>query len=150
MLRQTSSHVAAIILRTLLFITLVVILAGCANTSGTTTAANGHYDDWWLCADNCGAEDADCIDACTDKFNEKHSDPNPPPFKLQRRTGHGHKPLGFAGQLCPAGTVASSFPMPVYDPIGPDGVSGTADDGLFVDHYETVWYCLPEDLEPEG
>jgi len=41
--------------------------------------------------------------------------------------------------LCPGGTFASPFEQPIYD-----------DEGLFVVDYETVWYCLPNDLEPEG
>lgn len=41
--------------------------------------------------------------------------------------------------FCPGGTVATPFEQPIYD-----------DEGLFVVGYETVWYCLPVDLEPEG
>jgi len=40
---------------------------------------------------------------------------------------------------CPEGTFHSPFEMPIYD-----------NDGLFVVGYETVWFCLPDDLEPEG
>ena len=41
--------------------------------------------------------------------------------------------------FCPGGTVATAFDQPIYD-----------DDGLFVIGSETVWYCVPADLEPEG
>lgn len=41
--------------------------------------------------------------------------------------------------FCPGGTVATPFDQPIYD-----------ENGLFVIGYETVWYCLPADLEPEG
>ncbi len=154
MAKPTTPRLVARVWGALLFTALAVIVAGCPKTPGTTTAADDdYYDDWWLCANNCGEEDADCVDACTDEFNETHSGPQreePLPFKLRRRTGDGPGPMGFTGQLCPAGTEPSAFPMPIYDPIGPDGIPGTADDGLFVDHFETVWYCLPEDLEPAG
>jgi hypothetical protein len=40
---------------------------------------------------------------------------------------------------CPAGYHLSPFDMPVYD-----------DAGLFVVGYETVWFCIPDDLEPAG
>ncbi|MGH8611228.1 MAG: hypothetical protein ACREYF_04040 [Gammaproteobacteria bacterium] len=40
---------------------------------------------------------------------------------------------------CPSGTFLSPFDMPIYD-----------DEGLFVVGYQTVWFCLPEDLEPAG
>ena len=41
--------------------------------------------------------------------------------------------------FCPGGTVATPFEEPIYD-----------ENELFVEGYETVWYCLPADLEPEG
>ena len=40
---------------------------------------------------------------------------------------------------CPAGYHLSPFEMPVYD-----------ENGLFVVGYETVWFCIPDDLEPAG
>ncbi len=38
---------------------------------------------------------------------------------------------------CPEGHHLSPFDMPIYD-------------GLFVVGYETVWFCIPDDLEPAG
>lgn len=46
-------------------------------------------------------------------------------------------PGGFIN--CPPGYHPSPFDMPIYD-----------DDGLFVVGYETVWFCIPDDLEPAG
>ena len=46
-------------------------------------------------------------------------------------------PDGFAS--CPEGSYLSPFEMPIYDA-----------DGRFVVGYETVWYCIPDDLEPAG
>lgn len=64
----------------------------------------------------------------------------PVPFKLKlRKQGHSHShPDDFLGR-CPKGTVASPFEMPIYDK-----------DGLFVVGFRTVWFCIPEDLEPAG
>ena len=45
----------------------------------------------------------------------------------------------FVFNPCPAGSVLTPFEMPVYD-----------GNGLFVVDYETVWFCIPEDLEPAG
>lgn len=128
-----------------LFLFLAVLLLGtlvsaCA-TSGT--AQSDYYDDWWICVDDCGEDAADCVDACTDDFNASHDSPgkDTPPFRLQRRSG-GDGPPGIPPIIvnrCPPGTVLTPFPMPIYD-----------DDGLFVIGHETVWYCLPEDLEPAG
>ncbi len=53
-----------------------------------------------------------------------------------RRPGHGG-PGGFVN--CPPGTQPTPFDMPIYD-----------DEGLFVVGYKTVWFCLPDDLEPAG
>ena len=41
--------------------------------------------------------------------------------------------------VCPEGYHPSPFEMPVYD-----------ENGLFVVGYETVWFCIPDDLEPAG
>jgi hypothetical protein len=52
----------------------------------------------------------------------------------------GGRPTGPGGLVsCPAGYHLSPFEMPIYD-----------DDGLFVIGYETVWLCIPDDLEPAG
>jgi hypothetical protein len=40
---------------------------------------------------------------------------------------------------CPEGSHLSAFEKPIYD-----------EDGLFVIGYETVWFCIPDDLEPAG
>ncbi|NOZ52191.1 MAG: hypothetical protein GXP08_03445 [Gammaproteobacteria bacterium] len=40
---------------------------------------------------------------------------------------------------CPKGTSRSPFEMPIYD-----------DDGHFVVDYKTVWFCIRDDLQPEG
>lgn len=123
---------------------LVLLLGPLAGACRSTQAAqSGYWDDWRLCADNCAEDDADCIDACTDDFNDTHDSPgrDTPPFKLRRRTGGGGPP-GIPPVIissCPPGTHLSPFPMPIYDP-----------EGLFVIGFETVWYCLPDDLEPAG
>lgn len=49
------------------------------------------------------------------------------------------RPSQVLGARCPEGTFLSPFEKPIYD-----------DDGLFVVGYETVWYCLRDDLEPAG
>ncbi len=46
-------------------------------------------------------------------------------------------PTGFIN--CGAGYHPSPFDMPIYD-----------EDGLFVVGYKTVWFCIPDDLEPAG
>jgi hypothetical protein len=46
-------------------------------------------------------------------------------------------PGPVVGARCPEGTFLSPFEEPIYD-------------GLFVVGHETVWYCLPDDLEPAG
>jgi hypothetical protein len=46
-------------------------------------------------------------------------------------------PGPVVGARCPEGTFLSPFEQPIYE-------------GLFVVGYETVWYCLPDDLEPAG
>ncbi len=40
---------------------------------------------------------------------------------------------------CPKGQIQVPFEQPIYD-----------SDGLFVIGYETVYYCVPADLEPAG
>lgn len=50
-----------------------------------------------------------------------------------------NRPGELTGVTCPEGTFASPFEMPIYD-----------DQGQFVVGYETVWFCLPGDLEPAG
>lgn len=40
---------------------------------------------------------------------------------------------------CPADTHPVPFDMPVYD-----------EDGLFVVGHYTVWFCIPDDYEPQG
>lgn len=62
------------------------------------------------------------------------------PFKLRQRAD-GQKfngPKDFVNR-CPLGTHLSPFDMPIYD-----------QEGLFVVGYKTIWFCLPDDLEPEG
>lgn len=44
------------------------------------------------------------------------------------------------GILCPAGTTPYPFDMPIYDD----------ETGLWVVGYETVWFCIDDDLEPAG
>ncbi len=50
-----------------------------------------------------------------------------------------HVPPVF-GTLCAPGTVATPFEMPIYDDAT----------GLWVIGHETVWFCVPADLEPAG
>lgn len=60
-------------------------------------------------------------------------------FKLQQsKVGRGLDNLGFVAP-CASGTFLSPFQMPIYD-----------ENGLFVVGYKTVWFCIPNDLEPEG
>jgi hypothetical protein len=47
-------------------------------------------------------------------------------------------PTVLAG-VCGADEVLTPFEMPIYD-----------DEGWFVVGWETVWYCVDEDLEPAG
>lgn len=107
-----------------------------------SSAMAGYYDDWWKCVEKCGAEDAGCVDSCTDDFNSSHSTPSrrdPARFQLQRNTGTRLVPQFFAAR-CPEGTELSPFPMPIYDD----------ETGLFVIGFKTVWYCLSTELEPAG
>ncbi|HEX7276731.1 MAG TPA: hypothetical protein VF244_05095 [Acidimicrobiales bacterium] len=46
-------------------------------------------------------------------------------------------PTGFIS--CAAGYHPSPFEMPIYDA-----------DGRFVIGHKTVWFCIPDDLEPAG
>ncbi len=62
-----------------------------------------------------------------------------PPLKLRQRTDDDKGPSPVFGNRCPSGTFLSPFDMPIYDEAG-----------LFVVDYKTVWFCLPEDLEPAG
>ena len=142
----------------------LAIVASCIIIS---PAKAGDYDDWWLCANNCAEEDAACIDACTDEYNSTHYNPYPADLCIQVLTDNGflttkqglekasrdkglkirHDTKGgpiCEGELglvprCPAGSVASTFEMPIYD-----------ESGLFVVCYEKVWICIPEGLEPAG
>lgn len=110
-----------------------------------TASSGGYYDDWWLCVDQCGEEDADCVDGCTDEFNKTHSSPYPkglcldPWFAVAQLRQRRHAGPTDLVARCPEGTFLSPFEMPIYD-----------DAGLFVVGYETVWFCLPDDLEPAG
>jgi len=112
----------------------------------------GFYDDWWICVEKCCETCADCVDSCTDDFNSSQSlEPKEPPsFKLTR-TPRGRESERKSGLVklqvigdykiaCPPGTVPTAFPMPIYD----------EETGLWVVDYETVWFCIDEDLEPEG
>ena len=123
---------------------VAVLLAGCDAGPSTAAADDDFYEDWWLCAANCvpgSVGEVACLDACTDDFNETHGSPqreDPRPFKLTRGSGGGTRPTGFVDR-CPTGTALSPFPMPIYD-----------QSALFVTGFRTVWYCLPEDLEPAG
>jgi hypothetical protein len=113
----------------------------------TEPASDDFYEDWWICANECDVDDSACVDKCTDEFNDTHA-------------AAGSKveliPLGLVGSACgsdraeaetgdvygvtcPSGSQLSPFAMPIYD-----------DDGLFVVGYETVWFCLDDDLQPAG
>jgi len=114
----------------------------------------GFYDDWWICVEKCCETCADCVDSCTDDFNSSHSSPErreePPSFKLVRtpRDRESNLKSGLAKLqvigdykiVCPAGTVPTAFPMPIYD----------EETGWWVVGYYTVWFCIDENLEPEG
>lgn len=144
-------------------------VAGVFMVSVSSTAlANDEYDDWWLCANQCGLEDADCVDKCTDDFNETHATAYPVGLCLNVLTDTGvlrswskgktpSAPLGLKmvrgtsvrkmcaekpnklKARCPKGTVSIVHEMPVYD-----------EDGLFVVCYKKVPICVPEGLEPAG
>lgn len=124
----------------------------------STHSSAGDYDDWWICANQCSPEDAQCVDACTDEYNSTHTRPIRPgklklrskhqssfPLKLKYVKGSQNReplnePVFHHGQLCPEGTFPSYFDMPIYD----------EDEGLFVVGHEPVLFCLDEDLEPAG
>lgn len=61
--------------------------------------------------------------------------------KLVGPNGREVPPVGGLKGLisCPEGYHPSPFDMPIYD-----------EDGLFVIGHETVWICIPDDLEPAG
>jgi hypothetical protein len=108
----------------------------------------GHYDDWYECADNCSASDADCVDACTDDFNSNSGgDPVAVSFPMLKLRVKGpiddkptHRPSNRRwAQRCPLGSSLSPFDMPIY-----------GEDGFFVVGFKTVWMCLPEDVVPAG
>lgn len=100
------------------------------------------YEDWWLCANECGPDDADCVDKCTDDYNSSHQvNTSARVLKLRLPTA---RPALRRAKLelvsrCPDGTHLSPFDMPIYDAKG-----------LFVVGHETVWMCIPDDLEPAG
>jgi len=105
--------------------------------------AAGTLDDWWLCAENCADEDAACVDACTEEYNKSHVTDPIRILKLKTKAREDARTAfpaatSFAPR-CPAGTVLSPFDMPIYD-----------ESGLFVVGFETVWVCVPADLEPAG
>ncbi|MEZ5584851.1 MAG: hypothetical protein R3F37_20655 [Candidatus Competibacteraceae bacterium] len=144
-----------------LFATFVVV------TIFNPAQAASDYDDWWLCANQCAEEDAECIDACTADFNETHNNPYPADLCIQvlADTGFLTSKTGLEKDSrvkglkirpdakgwpscnnepglvarCPAGSVATPFEIQVYDEAG-----------LFVVCYETVSVCIPEDMEPAG
>lgn len=62
-------------------------------------------------------------------------------FKQAERRQPPVPPAGIDGffNRCPEGSSPVPFDMPIYD-----------DEGLFVVGYETVWFCIPDDLEPAG
>lgn len=134
-IQQTRSTLSFLVLFALLFI---------------SKASAGFYDDWWLCVDNCCETCADCVDSCTDDFNSSHStegkDVPASSFAVKKRSRTSLR-KSFSTKLtligdfinCPPGTVPTAFPMPIYD-----------EEGLFVIGYETVWFCIDEDLEPQG
>jgi hypothetical protein len=105
--------------------------------------AAGTLDDWWLCVEKCDDEDARCVDACTDEYNRSHAADPIRTLKLKTKAGDDARSAfpaatSFAPR-CPAGTVLTPFDMPIYD-----------EQGLFAIGFETVWVCLPADLEPAG
>ncbi len=65
------------------------------------------------------------------------------PEELRRTTVKAPAPRPTTGPIilinCPKGSTPSPFEMPIYD-----------DDGWFVVGYETVWFCIPDDFEPQG
>jgi len=105
--------------------------------------AAGTLDDWWLCVENCADEDAGCVDACTDHYNKNHATDPIRTLKLKTKFVPSGRfaPSGATsfGARCPAGSVLSPFDMPIYD-----------DQGLFVIGLESVWVCVPANLEPAG
>ena len=100
------------------------------------------HKDWWICVETCGKEDAECVDKCTDDYNETHFVPGRKTvgslnFK-QKKGGKGktwNLPESFI--FCRPGTTPSPFLMPIYD-----------EEGLFIIDYKTVWFCIDYDLEP--
>jgi hypothetical protein len=120
-----------------------LVAAGLLLGGAERAFAAGTLDDWWLCVDKCAEEDAACVDACTDEYNRSNVADPIRTLKLKAKEGDGAR-TAFPGATsfaprCPAGTVLSPFDMPIYD-----------EKGLFVIGFETVWVCLPADLEPAG
>ncbi|MGQ0678657.1 MAG: hypothetical protein ACT4OM_03200 [Actinomycetota bacterium] len=64
-----------------------------------------------------------------------------PERRLAYATAQVKTHFGGPGDLadCPAGSTLMPFDKPIYD-----------NKGLFVIGYETVWFCIPDDLEPAG
>lgn len=124
-------------------IAAAVLGAALALGNASPASATGTLDDWWLCVETCGDEDAACVDACTEKYNESHVADPIRTFKLKTAPEKsGPTPFRNSFELvarCPAGSVLTPFDMPIYD-----------ESGLFVVDLETVWVCVPADLEPAG
>lgn len=110
---------------------------------GSPAFATGTLDDWWLCVEKCDDEDPVCVDACTDEYNASHVADPIRSLKLKTKpptSGRtAHSAVSLFGARCPVGSALSPFDMPIYD-----------DDGLFVVGFETIWVCLPANLEPAG
>ena len=50
-------------------------LAALFLASAVIAAPDSYYDDWLLCVDSCGEAAADCVNTCTNEFDEMHNTP---------------------------------------------------------------------------
>ena len=83
------------------------------------------------------AEMLQCMERCVDRYAEPIKEGA---FKLvERRDSTPPRGPGDLVNRCPDDTTLTPVDMPVYD-----------EEGLFVVGHKIVWFCLPDDLQPEG
>lgn len=113
--------------------------------ASSALAGDEAYEEWWLCVNECGPDDAGCVDDCTDDYNNTSTNVPLVELELVAGTATCDRTTGTAsidpvyGIRCPEGTTLTPFEMPVYD-----------ERGLFVVDHETVWFCIDDDLTPAG
>lgn len=115
--------------------------------STVIAATNGYYDDWWLCVDSCGEEDADCVDACTDEFNETHSTRADVdfPYKSNEPAPVHFTPV-FKQGLTPPSVNPAVFSDNIYDRLAGKTVGFAfviSKDGLLVEQGQGGYARIP-------